>query len=67
MIRFVNYLDPNDRSTNNSDPLIWPRYTSSGRELLTLLDGPTPLAIGKDDFREEAIEAMVELSLKYPL
>ena len=67
MIRFVNYLDPNGRSTNDSDGLFWPRYTTSGGELLTLLDGPTPLAIGKDDFREEAIEAMAELSLKYPL
>ena len=65
-INFVTTLDPNGGSGSNRT-IPWPRYDVAGREMLLVLDGETPLAIGRDDAREVAMDAIVALSLRYPL
>ena len=64
LIQFVATLDPNGRSNRT---IAWPRYDSAQRQMLRVLDGEEPLAIGRDDAREEAMEFMTALSLRYPL
>ena len=57
-------LDPNG-SSNRTIP--WPRYGSDARKMLFVLDGEEGLAIGRDDAREVAMEAVAALSFEYPL
>ena len=64
VIQFVATLDPNSGS-NRTIP--WPRYDRAARKMLLVLDGEERLAIGRDDAREVAIEALAALSFKYPL
>jgi hypothetical protein len=45
----------------------WPRFTVNSKKLLTILDGPVPLNITKDDFRQEPIDFLIQLSLADPL
>ncbi len=73
MVHFVNYFDPNGNSSarqggnETGGSLFWPRYTPSSPQLLTLQDGPTPMTVGEDNFRKEAIKIIGDLALKYPL
>jgi len=71
IIRFVNHLDPNVGSNNSnqsSEGLIyWPSYTTKSKILLTVLDGPVPLDITKDDFRVEPIDFLIKFTLDNPL
>ena len=65
IIQFVATLDPNGRSNRT---IAWPRYDSAERQMLRVLDDKDePLAVGRDDAREEAMEFMTALSLRYPL
>ncbi|PIL25483.1 hypothetical protein GSI_13373 [Ganoderma sinense ZZ0214-1] len=66
VIQFATTLDPNGGSGSNRT-IPWPRYDPAARQMLLVLDGEEPLAIGRDDAREEAMEFIVALSLKYPL
>lgn len=65
LIRFVNHLDPN--GANGSATPAWPRYTPESPQLMTFVDGATPLVISEDTFRTDAIALVQELSLKYLL
>ena len=69
VIQFATTLDPNGGSDSNSNRTIhWPRYDPVARQMLLVLDGTEePLAIGRDDAREEAMEFVVALNSKYPL
>ncbi len=67
LIHFVNYLDPNGQHSRDGESLYWPQYTLANPKLLTLIDGPTSMEIGLDNFREEAIEVMKDVSLRNPL
>lgn len=62
LVHFINHLNPNG---NNSTLLSWPKYNSSSgsTQLLTLLDGTTPLAVTNDTYREGAMALIVQLSL----
>lgn len=62
LIRFVTHLDPNGGSL-----LQWPKYSTSKPELMTFLDGATPLELSLDTFRVEGFEKLNQLALKYPL
>ena len=67
-IQFVATLDPNGGSTDGSNRTIsWPRYDPVARKMLLVQDGGERLAVGRDDAREEAFEAVAALSSKYPL
>ena len=68
IIQFVATLDPNGGSNRTAIP--WPRYDPAARKMLLVreLEGEDErLAIGRDDAREEAMEYVAALSLKYPL
>ena len=69
IIQFVATLDPNGASGSASNRTIaWPRYEPATRRMLVLREGEgEPLSIGRDDAREEAMEFVAALSLKYPL
>lgn len=69
IIQFVATLDPNGASgTASNRTIAWPRYEPTTRQMLVLREGEgEPLAIGRDDAREEAMEFVAALSLKYPL
>ena len=70
-IRFVATLDPNDGPSSGSDAnktvLQWPRYDRDTRQMLRVMDGEEVIGVGRDDAREEAMEAVAALSLKYPV
>jgi len=61
-IHFFSGLDPN----YGSDLLPWPQYELDNTQLLTLLDGDTPVVITKDTFRKDAIALVGNLSLASP-
>ena len=68
LINFINNLDPNVGTAKSSEKLIyWPRFTTYSKSLLTILDGPVPLTISKDDFRRLAIDFLIMLGLKHPM
>lgn len=62
LVRFVANLDPNGNTGIN-----WPKYTPSSPNLLTFLDGPIPLEIAQDTFRQEAIEYLTNVTLTNPI
>jgi hypothetical protein len=61
LIHFVTGLDPNFGSTL----LNWPKYDIRKRELLVVTN--TTVEVGTDDYRMEAMAAMVDISLRFPL
>ena len=63
LIRFAATLDP------NSDGRVfkWPRYEDGTPRLLTLNDADPKLEVTMDDFREEAMDCLTQLSLVDPL
>ncbi|KAI0060931.1 carotenoid ester lipase precursor [Artomyces pyxidatus] len=62
LIRFVATLNPNSNTS-----LHWPTYSPSSPQLLTLLDGPTPLEITNDTYRAAAFDYVTQLLLEDPL
>jgi len=74
LLNFINNLDPNkgnqgsNSTGHSSEKLIsWPKFSTSSKQLLTILDGDVPLEITKDDFREEAIQFLLQYTLANPL
>ncbi len=62
LVNFVNNLDPNGKTG-----ISWPKYTTSSPNLLTFLDGVTPLTITKDNYRVDGFNLLTKLSLEFPL
>ena len=61
-VRYVTYLDPN--GNNGPDvAVVWPEYDTDAPQLLTLLDGDTPLVISNDTYREDPIKYVIQLEL----
>ena len=61
LIHFAKHLEP------NGDGLItWPKYQTSGRSLLTLWDGPSPMNITSDTYRQNAMNVLTKVSLANP-
>ena len=57
LINFVNNLDPNGKTG-----ISWPKYTTSSPQLLTFLDGLTPLTITNDDYRVDGLNFLTKLA-----
>ncbi|KAI0351842.1 alpha/beta-hydrolase [Trametes cingulata] len=64
LIHFATTLNPNG---GPNQTLHWPRYDPVGRQVLTLLEGNTPLAISRDTARLEGTAALTALALAYPV
>ncbi|KAF7974295.1 hypothetical protein HWV62_12440 [Athelia sp. TMB] len=64
LIYFVNNLNPNGGSALN-----WPQYTTSSPNMMTFLNSSSsaPLNITQDNFRQEGITYLQELTGLYPL
>lgn len=62
LIRFTTTLDPNSPSGFN-----WPQYDLTNKKILIFRDGLIPLAIGKDDHREDAMDALNAITLVNPV
>ena len=63
LVHFVTHLDPN----GGLSPY-WPRYTTSSRKLMTLLDSEvTNRTITLDTYRAEGMEFITKLLLAHPL
>lgn len=62
LINFAYNLNPNGPTQPT-----WPQWKASSLELLTLLDGSTPITITEDNFRVAAMEGITALVLKYPI
>ncbi|KAI9442992.1 Alpha/Beta hydrolase protein [Lactarius indigo] len=64
LINFATNLDPNSSGLGPQ----WPRYTTSSRQLMTLVDGQaTNRTITLDTYRVEAMEYLTKLRLANPL
>jgi acetylcholinesterase len=61
LVRFAATLDPNGKTG-----IRWPQYTTSSPQLLTFLDGDTPLAITQDTYRVREMSFLTNLSLAFP-
>ena len=61
LINFVNNLDPNSEST-----FYWPQYDTQSAQMLTFLDGDTPLNITTDTYRVQAMSYMQQMDLAFP-
>ncbi|KAF4617643.1 hypothetical protein D9613_005858 [Agrocybe pediades] len=62
LIRFANTLNPN--------PVIgyqWPKYNLATKKVATYVEGLIPVVTGTDDFREEAMKYLTEVTLAYPV
>ncbi|KAF8259500.1 carotenoid ester lipase precursor [Lactarius quietus] len=65
LIHFVTNLDPNCGASAHAP---WPRYTTSSRKLLTLLDDPvTNVTITQDTYRTDGMGYLTKLLLAHPL
>lgn len=63
LIYFVNSLNPNGPTVPE-----WPQYSASNPQLMTFVDGIlTTLEITQDNYREDAISYLTELSFLYPI
>ncbi|KAF8188779.1 carotenoid ester lipase precursor [Mycena galopus ATCC 62051] len=67
-IRFTTTLNPNSptSTSDNGTDIVWPRYTTESKEMLTFLDGDIPQTITQDNYRVEGIQALTDLVLKFP-
>lgn len=64
LIRFVTTLNP------NGNPLLtfqWPKYTTQSPWMLTFWDGVIPLSLTEDNYRAEAMNALINISLAHPI
>ena len=62
LVRFVANLDPNDNTT-----LTWPKFTTESPNMMTFLDGPTPLTTTQDTYRQEPMAFLINLTLANPI
>jgi len=68
LINFINNLDPNKGFKGDASEklLNWPQFSTSSKQLLTILDGSVPLNITTDNFRKDAIDFLMNISLLEP-
>jgi len=54
-IQFVTHLDPNGPSSSPRSILPWPRYSNELPSVMKFFHDDIPVSIGRDDYREEAL------------
>ena len=65
LIRFTNNLNPN---SNSLFSYTWPKYDLSSKQLLVFQDNILfPLTTTKDDHREAAMNALIQITLANPV
>ncbi|KIY67662.1 alpha/beta-hydrolase [Cylindrobasidium torrendii FP15055 ss-10] len=62
LVHFMYDLNPNGGSNSTE----WPKWTPRERSILSLEDGETPVVVGQDTFRSDAMQKLSELYLQYP-
>ena len=60
-VRFATNLNP------NSESLSWPRFDSSSRDVLTFIDPVPRVDISQDDYRQEAMKYLTQVTLAHPI
>ncbi|KAH9926321.1 alpha/beta-hydrolase [Epithele typhae] len=65
LVHFTHALDPNGAPSNRT--IGWPRYDPVRRQVLRQLAGDVPLDVADDFARLGATEALMNLTLAYPL
>jgi acetylcholinesterase len=63
-IQFITHLDPNGQSASHRSILPWPRYSSELPSTMRFFHDDTPVSIGRDDYREEALSNWNRLVLE---
>lgn len=66
LINFVNTLDPNGLASSNAN-VTWPKYSTKSPQLITFLDGDTPVEITQDDYRKDAIKYVGQVMMNNPV
>ncbi|TFK70529.1 carotenoid ester lipase precursor [Pluteus cervinus] len=61
LVNFANNLDPNGKTQ-----VPWPKYNNWSPLLLTFLDGPLPVTVTRDDYRDDAMDYLTDVSLRNP-
>jgi hypothetical protein len=54
-IQFITHLDPNGDSMSPRSILPWPKYSNELPSTMRFFHDGAPVSIGRDDYREEAI------------
>jgi acetylcholinesterase len=60
--RFVANLDPNGNTT-----VTWPKFPVESPNMMTFLDGPSPLTITQDTYRQEPMAFLINITLANPI
>ena len=68
LVNFINFQTPNAPSGYGGDSSVayWPQYSASNPQLMTF-DTLDTLYTSTDDYREDAINYLIQLSFLYPL
>ncbi|KAJ7644706.1 carotenoid ester lipase precursor [Roridomyces roridus] len=62
VINFSNNLDPNGHTVPN-----WPKWSVANPNMMTFLDGLFPTQISQDTYRKDAMEAITQITLQFPI
>lgn len=60
VIRFANTLNPNGQGLLDFQ---WPRYDLQSLQILTYLDGLTPLVLTQDTYRQDAMNYLTSVTV----
>jgi acetylcholinesterase len=61
LVRFATNLNP------ESESLSWPKFDPSSRNVLTLYDFTPRVGISQDNYRQEAMEYLTQVTLAHPI
>lgn len=62
-IQFITHMNPNGRSASPRSILPWPRYSNELPSMMRFFHDGTPVSIGRDDFRKDALNNWNRLTL----
>ena len=62
-IQFATHMDPNGHSASSRSALFWPKYSNELPSVMRFFRNNTPLSIGQDDYRKEALSNWNRLTL----